>query len=92
MFICEGPKLPHFLFHSLVMAVHPDLINNTVVTRNRNTIFAVNDLKNKNMSLSLDSSPWVGLKKCSLVGVPLVGFFISVPAWNKLAFLGASSE
>lgn len=50
------------------------------------------------MSLSLDSSPigWMstacGLKKSSPVGVPLVEFFISVPLWNKPAFLDASSD
>lgn len=93
MFIYEEPKLSQLLFHSQVVAIHPGLINNTVVTRNKSTIFTVSDLKKKNMSLSLDSYP-LGrcLKKSSPVGVPLVGIFISVPAWNKHAFLGASSE
>lgn len=51
------------------------------------------------MSLSLDSYPLdqqvsaaCGLKKSSPVGVLLLGFFISVTAWNKPAFVGASSE
>lgn len=51
MFTDEKPKLSQLLLHFQVMAIHPGLINNTVVTGNRKVIFTINgvvqDLKKK---------------------------------------------